>query len=807
MALTGLLNEIAARTKPLILVLDDYQLLSEAAVLQAMALLLDHQPPQLHLVLATREDPDLPLARLRARDQLTEIRAGDLRFTGDEADTFLRNAMGLALSAQDVAALENRTEGWAAGLQLAGLSLQKQADVKLFIADFSGSHRHILDYLTGEVLQQQPEDIQAFLLQTAILERLCGPLCDAVTGRGDGDKVLAQLESANLFVIPLDEARRWYRYHHLFAELLRSQLARARPGQMPELHRRAGRWYAENGDVEAAIDHALQDTDLTEAAHLLEQHVIPELYQGQVAMVLGWFGRLPEAVLVSAPMLCIGKAWALALMQRGARPAAVERALQAADEALERVNAGQALRDLVAGHKATIQAFLLRSVALQGREPQKLIAKAQSAQQLLPPEEGGIRCVNALNIGYAYLVLADLPAAEEAYRQVLEEGLAGGNLYAAIFGPINLVLIALLKGHLHEALYLCETYSARFNRILAGRSFPPLGALAILQGAIFLEYGRLTEAEPLLLEGLDLIRWTGEYETYFTGYTALARLCAMRRDRPAMLQAVKTLEEAWPEGVFYAEALRQVLSLRYWPTDRDVQAAARAWLAQAAIDFAALPAIESVALMSMAHFETYLGATYILARLPQGAAGAHHVEDVHGYLARQQEFAAAHAFAAPLVQIAVTRSLLYEAAGQRKEALTMLAVAVKTAAPSGLFRIFVDEGKTLGVLLKEIRPWPVHESSHDYVDQLLAALNCEPRQSETTPSTGLKAKDEPAAPLSERELEVLRLLAKGLTYEEIGSQLFLSLNTVQFHVKNIYGKLLVNRRVQAIERAREMHLI
>ena len=239
--------------------------------------------------------------------------------------------MGLALSEQDVAALEDRTEGWAVGLQLAGLSMQKQADLKSFIADFSGSHRHILDYLTDEVIQQQPEDIRTFLLQTAILDRLSGPLCDAVTGRADSSKVLAHLEAANLFVIPLDEERRWYRYHHLFSDLLRNQLARSQPEWIPELHRRASRWYEENGDIQAAIDHALQDTDLTQAAHLIEQHAIPKLYQGQVTMVVGWFDRLPEGILESAPMLCICKAWALVLMQRGTRRGEVERALQAAD--------------------------------------------------------------------------------------------------------------------------------------------------------------------------------------------------------------------------------------------------------------------------------------------------------------------------------------------------------------------------------------------------------------------------------------------------------------------------------------------
>ncbi|MGE5249323.1 MAG: AAA family ATPase, partial [Bacteroidota bacterium] len=306
-ALTSLLNEIALWMDPLILVLDDVHLLTEPAVLAVMDFLLRHQPPQLHLVLTTREDPPLPLARLRARDQLTEIRARDLRFTQAEADAFLRDVMGLALSEQDVVALEGRTEGWAVGLQLAGLSMQKQADLKSFIADFSGSHRHILDYLSGEVLQQQPEDIRAFLLRTAILDRLSGPLCDALTGRNDSDRLLAHLEAANLFVIPLDEERRWYRYHLLFSDLLRSQLTRSQPALIPELHRRASSWYEEDGNIQAAIDHALQDTDLNRAARLIEQHVLPALYQGEVALAVGWFDRLPETLLQSAPMLCIDK--------------------------------------------------------------------------------------------------------------------------------------------------------------------------------------------------------------------------------------------------------------------------------------------------------------------------------------------------------------------------------------------------------------------------------------------------------------------------------------------------------------------
>ena len=797
--LTGLLNEISLRKDLVILVLDDYHLLNEVAILEVMEFLIDHLPPQLHLVLTTREDPDLPLSRLRARDQLTEIRAWDLRFTREETDAFLRGMMGLELSAQDVTVLEDRTEGWAVGLQLAGLSMQRQADLKAFIADFSGSHRHILDYLTDEVIQQQPESIRSFLLQTAILNRLSGSLCDALTGRHDSEQILAQMEAANLFVIPLDEERRWYRYHHLFSDLLRNQLARSQPELIPELRRRASRWYEENGDIQAAVDHALQDPDLTRAAQLVERHAIPKLYQGEVAMVVDWFDRLPEAILQSAPMLCIGKAWSLALMQRGTRRGEVEQALHTADHALDQMNAGEALRDLVAGHAASIQAFLLQAPSLSGEKPEKLIAISHKAQQLLPEEEKAIRSVNSLNMGYGYMALADLEAAELAFKQTLEDGLAGGNLYAAIYGPIGLVLSALLAGQLSKALQLCETNIKRFNQILAGQNFPPIGALHILKGSILLEYNRPSEAEQALMEGLDLVRWTGEYETHNKGYTAMARLHAIQGDRPAMLEAVKTLEETWPEGAIYAQALRHRLSMRHWPRDPDVQKDAQTWLAQSGIEFKNQAVIHSVDPISTAYFESYLGAAHVVACLAKRKPGEYPIEEVHAYLGRQQDFAAAHEFVSPVVEIAIARTLLYQVAGMKAEALKMLEVALRAAAPTGLFRIFVDECEPMQALLEEIKPKLADEALRVYANRLLEVLSCGSSKAET--------EEEHVELLSVRELEVLRFLARGLTYQEIGQQLFLSLNTVQFHVKNIYRKLLVNKRVQAIEKAREMNLV
>lgn len=797
--LTELINDLITFSGHFASVLDDYHFIDAQSIHEALIFLIDHLPANMNLVITTREDPDLPLARLRARDQITEIRTIDLRFTQEETEALLRGRMGLELSRQDVVALEDRTEGWVVGLQLAGLSMQRQADMKSFIADFSGSHRHILDYLTDEVLQQQPETIRSFLLQTAILDRLCGQLCDALTNRIGSDKLLAQLEAANLFLIPLDEERRWYRYHHLFSDLLRSQLNRSQPELVPKLHRRASRWYEDNGLIRAAVEHALKASDLTRAARLIEQHALPRLYQGQVSVVLGWCNRLPEEILESAPMLCICKAWALVLTQGGARRGEVEPVLQAADNALGWVQAGEALRDQVAGHAASIRAFIQRIPALRSKKPEWLIALCQEAQRLLPVEEKAIRSTTALNIGYGYLALADLEAASLAFNQTLDDGLSGGNFYAAIYGPINLVIIAILQGHLREAMQLCETNIDRFNQVQAGQYFPPIGALYILKGGILLEYDFLAEAEQALKEGLDLVRWTGESVAPKKGYSALGRLCAVRGDRPATLETLKTLEETWPEGVLYAQALRHRLIIRHWSDDPEVQKDASTWLAQSGINFDELAVIEGIDPVSSTSFEINLNAAHVLARLAKKKPEGYPLKGVHDYLKRQQDFAASRGFSSWVVETAIARTLLYQAEGNKDEALKTLEGAIIAAAPTGFFRIFLDEGESLHALLRELKPKLADESSIVYTSRLMAAMSSDP--------TKPKTREGYPEMLSERELEVLHYLAKGLTYEETGKQLFLSLNTIQYHIKNIYGKLQVNKRMQAIEKAREMNLI
>jgi LuxR family maltose regulon positive regulatory protein len=516
-------------------------------------------------------------------------------------------------------------------------------------------------------------------------------------------------------------------------------------------------------------------------------------------MVLGWFDRLPEETLKSAPFLCICKGWALVLMRRGVRWEETNMAVDSALQALERVKADEKLRRLVTGHAASIRAFIPLTPTLAGKNPEEQIALAEEAQALLPEGEQAIRSINALNIGVGKKALADMEAASLAFDQVLEYGLAGGNYYAAIYGPINLVECALLVGRLEKALQLCEANIELFNRILPGQYFPPIGALDVMKGIILLEYNRLEEAKRALTEGLDLVRWTGEYSAHIKGYTALAWLHAIQGNRQAALAAVSALEENWPEGQFYTRALRQRFLTDHWPDDPEVMNEAHTWLNQSGIEFAELGAIHHVDAVGEVYFTFYLNAAHTLARLAKRNPGSFPVDGAQAYLERQQDFAETHGIISWVVAVAIARTLLFQAAGKKYEALETLAAALSAAAPTGLWRIFLDECELLQALLGELKPRLSDESVIVYANRLFDAMSCGAAKPESVEGYSER--------LSERELEVLGYLAQGLTYEEIGRQLYLSLNTVQFHVKNIYGKLLVNKRAQAIEKAREMKLI
>jgi LuxR family maltose regulon positive regulatory protein len=456
------------------------------------------------------------------------------------------------------------------------------------------------------------------------------------------------------------------------------------------------------------------------------------------------------------------------------------------------------LRNLVAGHTASLQAFLLRS-PWTGETRERLIALSREAQRLLPAGEKAIRSINELNIGYAYLGLADLAQARLAFQQAQEDGLSGGNFYAAIYGPINLILSALLVGRRSEALQLCNANIERFNRMLAGQYFPPIGALHILKGSILLEHNQLAEAEQLLTDGLDLIRWTGESVAHRTGYTALARLRAIQGDQPGMMEALMALEETLPAEAFYAQALRHRLSLCHWPGDSHAQSDARVWLDGAGIEFRGLATISSLNPASTAQFESYLNAAYVMARLAKASSGAYPLGDVQEYLERQRQFGEFHRLLNRVVAVAIVQAELHQGLGKKEDALGTLAVALPIAAPTGLFRIFVDECEYLQPLFEAVKLRLTDTSVSMYTQRLLDAFD----KGAAKPETGKKDREL----LSAREVQVLQSLAKGLSYEEVGQQLFLSLNTIQSHVKSIYRKLNVSSRSEAREVAHELKLV
>ena len=794
-----LVNDLYGLDQLVILVLEDYHLIENEKIDQFIELLLQQAVAKLHLVITTREDPNLPLMRLRVRNQLTEIRAADLSFSLNEADEFFSNVMGVHLPKREMEILESRTEGWAAGLQLAALSLKDSVDKAKFVEAFGGTHRHVLDYLIEEVLKSQTGDLKEFLRHTSMLDQLSPSLCEAVTGQKASGKYLQYLESNNLFLIALDEERTWYRFHALFAELLKNQLLQAEPERVNELHERAADWYMKNGFTQKAVEHAFQVSNLNKACALIERHAMPMLYQGEVNTVAGWFDRLPESLMQNSPMMFVSKAWALALMYHLPRMNEIDQAAKSAERALDLSNANQALRNLVAGYIASVRAYLMQPLVSAGEEPSNLIATSQRAQELLPEDEKGIRSVNALNIGYGYMRLGDLPSAEKAYKQVFEDGVAGGNWYAAIYGQMALVSIKINKGDLKEALELCDANIERFNRFLAGQRFPPIGDLYSIQGGLLLEENRLAEAEQALMQGLSLVHLTRENQARLRCYSALSRLRFAQGDWEGMLENAKILEESWPQAALYAQALRHRLSTREPSANQSNLDAARSWVTQSMGRFEDLPDFASIDPISEIYFDTRLNVAHILTRLKTRNPKDFSLLEVHNQLARYEKLAEAHGLWGWLIEVWIVRALMYQVEGKAEDARRVIQLALSASAPRGYLRIFLDEADLMCPLLESLMPHLKDNDVSALAERLLEAMPGQSKQGKTN-----LANEEL---LSDREIEVLRLLATGESYKEVGQKLFLSLNTVQFHVKSIYRKLLVNKRGHAILKAREMKLI
>jgi len=723
--LTTLLNEITTvpdhPSTPLrtgfILVLDDYHIIDSKAVDDVLTFLLEHLPPQMHLVIATREDPHLPLARLRARGQMTELRAADLRFTPAEAAEFLNRVMGLNLSAEDVAALETRTEGWIAGLQLAALSMRGHQDAASFIKSFTGSHHFVLDYLMEEVLGQQSESVQTFLLRTSILDRLCGPLCDAVL-LGDanwhptpsasgqetaGQETLEYLEHANLFIVPLDDERRWYRYHHLFADLLRQRLhqstvtsARGEGRGVAELHSRASQWYEDHGLELEAFQHAAAANDVGRAEHLIDEKGL-HLHLRGVAAILDWLASLPTTVLDARPSLWVRHASALLV---GGQTTGVEEKLKAAEAAL--------------------------AVALQGAEP-------DDKTRALIGQIAAHRATLALN---DHQIDAQSRALE-AYRRYLQ---------------------------------------------LLGDQ-PPLSAneAYLGMGRIFYEWNDLDAAEQHGQQSLQLARqYDKSIDRFVICEMFLAKLKLARGDVAGAAAMLAETEQSVRQNNF-VQRMPEVAALQ-------VKVLLRQGNLAAAADLAGkyeLPLIR---------------ARVLLAQGDPSAALA-----VLRPLRQQME---AKGLADERFKAMILQAVALRANGEEDKAVQLLAEALALAEPGGFIRIFVDEGAPMAHLLSEAAARGILP---DYIAKLLAAFEDltkdEGPTAKLAPSVTRSGPSSLVEPLSQRELEILKLITQGLSNREIGERLFLALDTVKGHNRRIFDKLQVQSRTEAIARARELDLL
>lgn len=782
--LTTLLNEMATIPGRFILVLDDYHVIHSAAVGHMLTFLLDHAPSsQMHLVIATREDPRLPLSRLRARDQLTELRAADLRFLLAEAAEFLNESMGLDLPPEAIAALETRTEGWIAGLQLAALSMQGTTDTMRFVQAFAGSHRFVLDYLVEEVLHRQPEQVRDFLLQTAILAELSDSLCDAVTGRADGRTMLETLERGNLFLIPLDDQRHWFRYHHLFADVLLSRLMADCSSQIPDLHKRASRWYEQHALPPEAIRHALIAEDFGRAAGLIERVWADMDVRLQSGKWLEWAKALPADLVRVRPVLCAGIAWAL--LDSG-QIEGCETYLRDAERGLEmpadaRIVVDEAVFRSLAASIAAARSY--RALALN--DISAAVANSQRALELTP-EDSVIPYIQALLLaGLAYYASGYLEAADDSFAKVLNRVRQNGDLQTSIGIIFVLAEIRRDRGRLREALNTCQEGLRLIDRHDASTL---VGTGEIHRGLaeIYHEMGDLDTAQVHLMISRKLSEQGG-----LTGWQH--RLCVAESHFQAaagdLHGAVDLLDEA--ERVYVRSAIPDLRPI----AARRVQL----WIAQGRLSEAAAWAREQALspedeVRYTSEF-SHLTLTRLLIARYRSEQGGQALQDVFHLLDRLLQAAEAQERMRSVIEIRVLQALAQEAQGKGEAAFISLEHALNLAQSEGYVGIFLAEGVPMRALLDEA-------TQRGIAPHMMARL----RESAGASEVRTPAAQPLIEPLSERELEVLRLLRTDLSGPEIARQLTVSLSTVRTHTQSIYSKLGVSSRRAAVRRAEDLDL-
>jgi LuxR family maltose regulon positive regulatory protein len=802
--LAGVVNELSVHPGEVTVVLDDYHLADCPDVAGTMAFLVDHLPLALHLIISTRADPTLPLSRLRARGELVEVRAADLRFSVDEVDTYLNDLNGFGLGGDDVALLEARTEGWAAALQLAALSLRNRADVSTFIAGFAGDDRFVVDYLADEVLDRQPDEVRRFLLDTSILERLTGPLCDAISApaggadRPPGRDMLDLLERQNLFLVPLDDHRRWYRYHHLFADVLQAHLLQERPDDVPELHRRAGRWNADNGFTEDAVRHALAAGDVDTAANLVEA-AIPDLRRHRrESIILDWADRLPGDIVDHRPVLAVGIAGALMASNDFS---GVEDRLRDAERLLIRPGSDLTVvdRDELARLPAAIEVFRAGLALVRG-DTAGAAERATRALETATERDLLTRSAAAALKGLAFWTTGDIVAAHRAYTDCVGGLTRAGHIADVLGCSLALADMELSLGQLREAertlhrgLELAARHSADPTEAAGPR--PMRGAADMLVALSRSAWHRndLAAAADYLRRADELGEGAGLPQHPYRWRVAMARLRATERDWSTALVLLDEAERAYVSDFSPRVHPIHATRARVLAASGDV-AGARAW--------ARLHAVRADDELSyLREYEHLTLARVLLARSRTGeTGGAVLAVRATELLRRLLTAAEAGGRLGSIIEIEALRARALGAAGDHDAALAALEHAVRLAEPDGWIRVLVDAGPGTAQLLHALAA----RDKSDFLREVLLA---------TAPgSPALRRADALVAgssvdPLSERERDVLKLLGSDLDGPGIARELVVSLHTVRTHTKHIYAKLGVTSRRAAVTKAHQLGIL
>jgi LuxR family transcriptional regulator, maltose regulon positive regulatory protein len=786
--LPELLNALGTLAVDAALVLDDYHVIDSPAIHQMLTALLDHLPPRLHLVIASRTDPPLPLARLRARYQLIEIRADDLRFGPDEAALFLNQVMGLSLATAEVTALEARTEGWIAGLQLAALSMQRRTDLPGFIAALRGSHRSILDYLVDEVIARQSEDVTAFLMHTAVLHRLTASLCNAVTEQTDGQAMLEALERANLFVVPLDDERRWYRYHHLFAEALAHRLEQTQPERVAAVHSRASAWYEGQGMLADAIRHAIAAQDVARTVHLLDQHVQTAIMYGEAATLLRWLQAIPVAQVRANPHLCIAAGWAhFIALNAGGRLERIEPALQDAERAIAEQPGSSLEREQLLAEVHALRA----TIAIEQGDTARGIALAEAALAHLPASNLFLRSSLSYSLGDSYRAGGNTDAAIQAFMNARALGETSSSLLTTLLASFDLSEVLVEHGQLQRAAAICRAALSLVEQPTGrnDQTVPLVGAARIGLAKILYEWNQLDEARAQLEAGIELTLRPGGLGIARHGILALAFVeqAQGREDHARVLiDEAEQLAHASPRH----DALARLspAKVRLWLAQGNLSAA-RSWADQSSYNPQQLPLYPE---------ELAYGA---LARVYLTQPTADTLRQAEALVSSALAVAEAHGRIGHVIELLLLQALALSAQGKIEPALVSLSRSLSLAEPEGYVRTFVNAGPPLVPLLHTARAQGMMPT---YASRLLDAYAAVPAYTAVPAAVTHSSLVEPLTP---REVEVLQLLAAGLSNAEIANRLVITVGTTKRHVLQIYGKLDVHTRVQAIVKARELGLV